>query len=293
MNNSKGDLMLKHTKIGILATFLVATSPVLAQESEMAPKWDAVVATVNGQDITLGHLIIARENLPAEYQSLEDSVLFDGILENLIQQSLLEQTVADKMSERDTSNLEHQKRAYLAGVAVDGILKAAVTDEALQELYTQEFENGDPVTEYNAAHILVETEEEANDIVKLLNEGADFAQLAKEKSTGPSGPNGGNLGWFGPGAMVPSFEEAVIKTEDGAYSDPVQTQFGWHVIHRLESRKQDTPAFEEVRGQLEVQVQQRALEDEITRLTDEATITKIDEGSIDPSLLSNSELTGE
>ncbi|WP_380056051.1 peptidylprolyl isomerase [Falsihalocynthiibacter sp. SS001] len=291
MNKSKGELMLKRTKFGILAAFLATTGVAVAQDSTTG--WDTVIATVNGEDITAGQMIIARENLPQQYQALEDGMLYDGILENLIQQILLVQSVSDDLTERQTATLEHQKRTFLAGVTVEEILSEPISDEALGALYQEEFVNAESETEYSAAHILVETEEEAQEIAKLLEEGAEFAELAKEKSTGPSGPNGGNLGWFGAGAMVAPFEEAVVALEDGAYSDPVQTQFGWHLIHRIESRIKETPSFEEVRPQLVAQLSQKALEEEIVALTDKAEITKSEEGAIDPSFLSDPALVGE
>jgi len=115
--------------------------------------------------------------------------------------------------------------------------------------------------QYKARHILVETEDEASAVIAELDGGADFAELAKEKSTGPSGPNGGDLGWFPPDSMVKPFSDAVVALEDGNYtSEPVQTQFGWHVILREDSRETEAPSFEEVKDRLAPVVEQKKLQ---------------------------------
>ena len=144
--------------------------------------------------------------------------------------------------------------------------------------------------EFNASHILVETEEAALALVTALQGGADFAGLAKEKSTGPSGPDGGQLGWFGAGMMVPPFEQAVQAMQVGAVSAPVQTQFGWHVIKLNESRTMDAPALTEVRGEIEIQLRQQAAEAYIEALISTADVTRVAEGDIDPTLLLNQDL---
>ena len=119
-----------------------------------------------------------------------------------------------------------------------------------------------------------------------MGDGADFAELAKENSTGPSGPGGGSLGWFGKGAMVPAFEEAVIGLEDGGVSEPVQTQFGWHVVKRNESRVKDAPELNTVRDELERELRAKAIEDEIERLTSGADVTRV-QIQIDPATIRN------
>ena len=195
--------------------------PALAQDTTA----DTVVASVNGTEITVGHMILVRSQLPAEYQSLPADVLFNGIREQLIQQTALSDTV-EELTGRLQMALDNERRSLLAGVALDRALAEAVTDEAIQEAYDAQFANAEPLQEYNASHILVETEAEAQALVAELAAGADFAELAREHSTGPSGPSGGQLGWFGPGRMVPEFETAVVGLEVGGVSAPVQTQFG-------------------------------------------------------------------
>jgi peptidyl-prolyl cis-trans isomerase C len=144
-----------------------------------------------------------------------------------------------------------------------------------------------PAQEYNAAHILVGTEEEALAIKADLDGGADFATTAKEKSTGPSGPNGGSLGWFGQGAMVPSFEAAVVGLDVGAVSAPVQTNFGWHLIILNETRNGSAPTLDKVRPELEDEIRQAAMAEVIDALTEKADIDQTGAEGIDPSILSD------
>lgn len=162
--------------------------------------------------------------------------------------------------------------------------------EAIQAAYDARFEGQDAAQEYNASHILVETEEAATAIKAEIEAGADFADTARERSTGPSGPNGGQLGWFGTGAMVPSFEAAVIALEVGEVSAPVQTQFGWHVIILNETRVQERPTLEEIRAELEEEVRNAALEAHVNALAEAADVDRSGAEGVDPSVLQNSSL---
>ena len=277
--------MSKHTTImGACALALGLALPAMAQDVDQ----NTVVATVNGQDITVGHMIVLREGLPEQYQSLPDDVLFDGILEQLVQQTVLSQK-ADEPGPVVELQLENEKRTLLAGTAMKSLIDDQMTDEAIQTAYDEKFADAEPTKEFNASHILVESEDEAKALVTELEGGADFAELAKEKSTGPSGPNGGELGWFGPGMMVKEFEDAVIGMEPGAVSAPIQTQFGWHVIRLNETRMQDAPPLEEVRAEIADELQQKLIADTLATLTDEAEITR-NEAEIDPAIIRNLDL---
>jgi len=144
--------------------------------------------------------------------------------------------------------------------------------------------------EYNAAHILVETEEEALAVIETLDGGADFAETARESSTGPSGPSGGDLGWFGAGMMVGEFETAVKDMEPGDISAPVQTQFGWHVIKLNEVRDQPRPTLEQLRPELENQLLQETVTGKLAELTEAAEITRPAAGDFDPEIINNLDL---
>lgn len=280
--------MSKHHNILLAAaTSICMAVPVLAQETSA----ETVVATVNGTDITVGHMITARAQLPQQYQELADDVLFDGILTQLIQQTVLSQQTESTPKVVELS-LENERRAALAGVAINAFLDTPVDEAAVQAAYDAQYAAIEPEKEFNASHILVETEEEAKVLVTELEGGADFAELAKEKSTGPSGPSGGSLGWFGPGMMVKPFEDAVVTLEDGAISEPVETQFGWHVIKLDETRMKGAPSLEEVRESLVADLQQVNLLEHIDGLTEAADVTRA-EDAIDASILSNVDLLSE
>ena len=259
---------------------------------DAAPTADRVVATVDGTEITLGHMIVLRDALPAQYQSLPDEVLFQGILDQLIQQTLLSKAVEPEMGKRDVLALENARRAYLADGAVARVLAQAVTPQAMQALYELRFANAIPGTEFNAAHIIVATEAEAAEIRKQLDAGADFAEMARTKSTDGAAANGGDLGWFGPGMMVKEFEDAVVAMKPGEIVGPLQTQFGWHLVKLNATRPEAVPTFETVRPELEVELQQQAVDARVAELTAAATITRNDAG-IDPTLLRDAALLAE
>lgn len=278
----------------IAAPFVLSTAlagAALAQD-DTAPDASTVIATVNGTEITLGEMLIARSQLPPQYQQLPPDALFDGLLEQLVNQQLL----ADALDEdplRLTLALQNEARSLRAGEVVSEIYEEAVSDEAVQEAYDAMYAEMEPQMEYNAAHILVETEEEAAEIKTLLDDGADFAALAQERSTGPSGPNGGALGWFGQGMMVAPFEEAVMALEVGEVSDPVQTQFGWHVITLNETRNQDAPPLDAVRNELIGSLQQQALEARLAELTEAASVELPEAGAFDPAVINAMDLLNE
>jgi peptidyl-prolyl cis-trans isomerase C len=244
-----------------------------------------VVATVNGTEITVGHMIVARATLPPRFQELPDEVLFNGILDQLVQQTLLAQSFDGELPARVNLSLENETRSLTAGEELERVFQRALTPQAIQAAYDARFEGQSPAVEYNASHILVDTEEAARAIKEEIENGADFAAVAREKSTGPSGPNGGQLGWFGTGAMVPSFEAAVVELEVGAISDPVQTQFGWHVISLNETRIPELPTLDEVRDELEAEVRDNAIEEFVARLTAKAQIDQGGATSVDPAIL--------
>jgi peptidyl-prolyl cis-trans isomerase C len=285
--------MLKHATIMASATLVIMLSAsVRAQDSTAEATRDTVVATVNGTEITIGQMIITRAQLPQQYQDLPDDVLFSGILEQLVQQQLL----ADQMTEdpaRVKIALDNQRRSLLAGEVINALTLGAVTEDAIKAAYEARFANAAPVTEYHAAHILVETQEEALAVKARIDAGADFTDTAREMSTGPSGPSGGDLGWFSEGMMVPEFEEAVFALEPEQVSDPVQTQFGWHIIKLLETRIKEAPTLDDLRNELVAQIQQAAVEAKLAELTEAAEIVMPEQGAFDPTVLKNLDLLAE
>ncbi|HOZ33778.1 MAG TPA: peptidylprolyl isomerase [Tabrizicola sp.] len=268
-----------------LAVLAALAAPVWA-EGETA---DTVVATVNGTKLTLGNMIALRESLPEQYQSLPDDVLFKGILDQLVQQETLRQSVTD-LSPRQSATVENDTRGYVSGVAIDAIVATAVTDEALQAAYDKRYKDAAPQKEFSASHILVDTVEEAEAIKTELAGGADFAELAKAKSTDTgSGANGGDLGWFGLGVMVQPFEDAVVAAKIGEVTGPVQSDFGYHLILVKETRDAANPPLDDIRDELAAEIENAAIDAKIEELSKTATITREGEG-IDPTILKNSAL---
>lgn len=276
-----------HKSLTFLAPFVVAASlalPVAAQDDVTA---ETVVATVNGTDITIGHMIIARATLPEQYQQLPADVLFKGILDQLVQQTAISKNYEGDLPARITLALENEQRQLIAGEVIEKEMAADIATEDLDAAYEETYGSAEPTEEYNASHILVETEEDAKAVIEQIEGGADFAAVAKEKSTGPSGPGGGNLGWFGPGMMVPTFEAAVVELEVGALSAPVQTQFGWHVIKLEDKRLKDAPPLEEVQAELETQIRQVRVQQTIEQMTAAADVDQSAAEGIDPTVLTN------
>jgi len=264
---------------------LALSQPLAAQEE---PSLDTVVATVNGEEITLGHMLVVRARLPQEYNGLDEETLFNGILQQLVNQALLSQE-SGGLNTINTLIVDNEQRALLSSQASMAIAEAATTEEAIEAAYDARFGGGvDP--EFNASHILVETEEEAREVITALEEGADFAELARERSTGPSGPNGGSLGWFGTGMMVAPFEAAVQALEPGEISEPVQTQFGWHVISLNDRRIPEVPPLDEVRNEIVEQIQSEAVGERLDELR-ESAMTKIEiSETAEPALVNRFDL---
>lgn len=264
--------------------------PTFAQDSQ-TPDLNTVVAVVNGEEITLGHLAVARATLPPQFSEYPANVLFPGLLDQLINQAALAQTFTGDLPPRAAFALENETRSVTAGEVIEQAMAAAPIEDQIQQAYDDEYKNATGAEEYRASHILVDTEEAAQQIITDLEGGADFAELAKEKSTGPSGKNGGDLGWFGSGVMVPAFEAAVIALEPGAVSDPVQTQFGFHVIKLVETRTKPAPPLADVRPELELRIQQKAVSELIEKLVAEAEIDRSGADSLDPSILDQIDLS--
>ena len=273
------------------ATALIAglaiTTPAIAQD---APTLDTVMASVGDSEITLGHMLALRNGLPADYNQLPPEVLFKGVLDQLIQQTLLMRAHEGPLSEAAKWRLENETRAVTAGDVIDDMLETALSDEALQTTYEAQYTGGDQETEYKAAHILVESEDEAKALVAELEGGANFAALAQEHSTGPSGHGGGDLGWFSDGVMVQEFFDAVAKLEPGQVSPPVQTQFGWHVIKLNETRIKELPSLDEVRGELADEIRQETFNNYVATLESATEVTRTDISAYDPALINNTTL---
>jgi peptidyl-prolyl cis-trans isomerase C len=270
-----------HLILASLALVVGLSAPALAQDATA----DTVVATVNGTDITLGHMIAAKLALPEQYKTLPDETLFKGVLDQLVQQAALEQSVTP--TKMDELTLANNRREYLSNMALIAVVKTAVTDATLQAAYDAKFKDAAPQKEFSAAHILVADEAKATELKKQLDDGADFAELAKANSTDTgSGANGGDLGWFGLGAMVKPFEDAVVGAEVGKVVGPIKSDFGYHLILVKETRIAEKPTLDALREELTADIQQKAIAAHIKEITDAASVEKPGE-ALDPKLLSD------
>ncbi|HYQ73381.1 MAG TPA: peptidylprolyl isomerase [Gammaproteobacteria bacterium] len=247
------------------ATAPAATAPVVE---------GVVVATVNGTPLTQSVLDVYATQRKSQGANPEDSDP-EAMLNELIALELMRQEGVSKglnSLPMVVAALNQQERTSLAGAAIkDFMNNNPVSDEAAQELYDAQI--GKPGKEYNARHILLESEEDARAVIVQLDEGADFSELAKEKSTGPSGSSGGKLGWFGAGQMVAPFSEAASKLAKGEYTkEPVQTQFGWHVIILDDTRESTPPPFADVKDRLKMLLANQQLQQHVEELKNSANI---------------------
>ncbi len=274
--------------LAFAAALTLALAPVALRAEE--PKVDTVVATVNGTVITVGHLLAAKAALPPQYQALPDETLFKGMIDQLIDQTLLEQSVAGKLTLRDELSIENERRGYVANAALATVIKSAVTDAEIQKAYDARIASFVPATEYKAAHILVADEAKAKELMTQLEGGADFASLARENSTDTgSGANGGDLGWFGLGMMVKPFEEAVVAATPGKVTGPVKSDFGWHLILVGETRPTAPPTLDALREELAAGIEKAAVDAHIKSLTDAAKIERPGD-TLDPAIISRTDI---
>jgi peptidyl-prolyl cis-trans isomerase C len=234
-----------------------------------------VVATVNNSPITQDVLDVYASQRKAQAGNNEQANSEEAVLNELISLELMRQDAVNKGLNKQPiviAALDQQTRTALAGAAIkDFMASNPVSDEAAQALYDEQI--GVAGKEYNARHILVADEETANEVIKLLDSGSDFSELAKEKSTGPSGPSGGKLGWFGADQMVKPFSEATATLEKGAYTKtPVQTQFGWHVIILDDTRESTPPPFDDVKDRIKLLLANQQLQQYIESMKSSASI---------------------
>ena len=240
-----------------------AVTPALAQEEPKIP-----VATVNGEDIFLDEVMALTDRLPPELRQQPLEAYFDRLVDDIIDSRLAAAAGNEAGLTEDPNVLRRMSIAaqrVLAEAWIGREIRQRVTDAELKAAYDTYIADTGSREEVKARHILVAEKQTAEEIINQLNGGADFITLAKEKSTGPSGPNGGDLGYFGRGAMVPTFEAAAFALAAGDYSKtPVQTQFGWHIILLEDKRTAEPPSYAE----LEPQLRQNLISQNLARLLD-------------------------
>ena len=237
------------------------------------------VAKVNGADITSAELAFAEAEVGAEIAGLPPESRRRVLVEYLIEAHLF----ADEASKDNlTAGKEFQDRlAYyklraMRDAFYEKKVRGGVSEAQARAAYDEQVGKLKPEPEVHARHILVKTEEEAKDIVKQLRAGADFNELAKKSSDGGSAHSGGDLGYFSRGQMVKSFEDAAFALEPGQISDPIKSEFGWHVIKVEDKRNKPAPSFEEVKDQISASLVQAQLKDTVQKLRASAKVEVLD-----------------
>ncbi|NMG41166.1 peptidylprolyl isomerase [Chelativorans sp. ZYF759] len=255
--------------VTVAAVAMLLAGPALAQD-------DAVVATLNGEPITEADLAMAEAELDQQFAQLPEGQRRAAAMTAIVEIRLMSQRAeAEGLGESAEfqSRMELLRQRALHAAYIENNIAAEVTDEALRARYDQEISGLELAEEVRARHIIVETEEEAAALIGELDEGGDFEELAREHSQDGAAQRGGDLGYFSQGQMVPEFEEVVFDMEVDAYtSEPVQTQFGWHVIQLVDRRQQEAPAYEAVEQQLRSLVLRERYFQLVQELREEAEI---------------------
>lgn len=238
------------------------------------------VAIVNGETINEAEIVEFFLELPPEVQQRGIQILFPGLLEELIRRRVvMPQALADGMADDPevAERLASIKEDLIYNLYVRRKAEARVADADVRAAYDQ-WAAGQPVEEeIEASHILLETEEEARAVIADVTAGTPFADIAREKSTGPSGPEGGYLGWMRPGQTVQPFNDAMFALQPNQFTaDPVQTQFGWHVILVADRRTVQPPAYEEMEAQFRQQLAQSEAQAYLEGVVDGATVQRLD-----------------
>ena len=260
--------------MALAALIAVPAAPASAQN-------DPVIARANGVDIHESDLAVAEDEIGSNIPNMSPEQKRQYLITYLADVIVLSQT-AERQNLGDSPEVKRQLSFDRSKVLMEALLqktgRAAVTDEALHKVYEDAVKQMKGEQEVHARHILVATEQEAKDIEAALKGGADFAKLARDKSKDPSGAStGGDLGWFTKDQMVPEFSDAAFKLAKGQISNPVHTQFGWHIIKVEDKRVKPTPTYDEVKGQLENYVAHRAQAQLVDNLRKTAKVERLDQ----------------
>lgn len=266
---------LRHAALAALvaAGLGLASLPSVA----VAADADPVVAVVNGEKIKRSDLEAMKARVGQQIPQLAAMPLeavYEGLLDRAIDQKLL--TAAGKKAglEKDPEvikQLDQVRQELVQRAFLQRAVEKTLTDAKLKEAYDRMVKETPPEEEVKARHILLDSEDAAKAVIAEVKKGADFAKLAEEKSTGPSGPQGGDLGWFTKGTMVPEFAEAAFAMKPGAVTEtPVQTQFGWHVIKVEDRRTAEPPSFEDAKEDLRAQLAEDAVTEVLANLRKDA-----------------------
>jgi peptidyl-prolyl cis-trans isomerase C len=264
---------------GGLAMVLLAGLPLRAEDNP-------VLAKVNGAEIRQSDVALAEEELGPSLAQMDPATKKESVLAFLIDMKIVAKAAEDKKLE-DRPDFKARLAFTRNRLLMDNLLaaegKAATTDEAMKKVYDEAAKQIEGEQEVHARHILVESEDEAKAIEAELKKGADFAELAKKKSKDPGAADGGDLGFFTKDQMVPEFSTVAFALEPGKISDPVKSQFGWHVIKVEEKRNRKAPDFEQVKAQIETYVTRKAQAEYVAKLRESAKVERMDQASNTPA----------
>jgi len=272
MTSLRASLAALFVAAAVVGPFAVPTaSPASAED-------DPVVAVVNGQKILKSHLMEAQQLLPRQYQQVPLEQIYPALVDSIIDTKLAAADARAKKLDKDAdfrARMDRIEDQLLQRIVLENEMSQAISEDALKKRYDKMVAGLSDKEEVHARHILLKTEDDAKSVIQELGKGADFAELAKKKSTGPSGPNGGDLGFFGKGQMVPAFEQAAFKLKKGEVSEtPVKTQFGFHVIKVEARRKAEVPKYDDVQEQLRGEISQERGSAYIEKLRADAKVTR-------------------
>ncbi len=269
-------MKLLHSGAALLVAVLLLPAGALAQSETAAPPSPSrVVATVNGYDITAAEVQLAADDILPQLGEVPPNLRFPFVVEYLMERHLLAQA-AVKEGIAETEEYKRRLAFYQAKALRDAYfsakLKPSVTDEAVKKSYDEQAAKVEAEERARARHILVASEEEAKDISARLAKGEEFEALAKAHSLDGSKEQGGDLGYFTAGEMVPAFSEATFALEVGEVSEPVKTEFGWHVIKLEDRRVGGAQPFEDVEGAIRMVLLRQSVQDKLVELRKSAEI---------------------
>jgi len=263
--------------LAAVAVMLFAPGQVAAAADDASK----VVARVNGQSITEADMDMAKNEIGSDLASLPPEVQRRALAEYLIDNMLFAEA-AEHAKLAQTPEFENQmrylRRRVLRERYFEQTLKSKVGEDEARKIYNARVSQLQPEDEFAARHILVDSEKKAKELRAKIEAGADFAEVAKENSTDPgSKANGGLLGYFTKGQMVPEFEAAVVKMHKGEVSDPVKTAFGWHIIKLEDRRRKPPPSFEDVKDTIMASLVVRLAQEQAAAMRQKAKLEYVDE----------------
>ncbi len=262
--------------LAVAAGFRIPSA--LAQGAAGAGSDDTVVAVVNGERIFKSEVLATYRTLPREIRERGLETIYPLLLERMIDGRLM--TIHGRLNNlaedpEVKARLRIAEDRIIREVYINRLVDQALTEDKLRARYKELVANTPQEEEVRARHILLKTESEAREVIELLHQGQDFAELAKARSTGPSGVRGGDLGYFRRADMVKPFADAAFALKVGEVSpQPVQTQFGWHVIKVEDRRMSAPPSFESVRDRIAQELGRQIAEDAIDAARAQASIER-------------------